>query len=62
MLFHLNEMAGTWISAEVQKAVQLCYVIQEIYKVHHFETECNALFKAYNETFFLYQTCCKTSW
>ena len=62
LLFHLNEMAGTWISAEVQKAVQLCYVIQEIYKVHHFETECNALFKAYNETFFLYQTCCKTSW
>ena len=30
VLFYLNEMTGTWISAEVQKAFQLGYVIQEI--------------------------------
>ena len=46
-------MTGTCISAEVEKAVQLGYVIQEICEVHHFETKSNALFKAYNETFLL---------
>ena len=45
-------MIGTWISAAVQKAVQLGYVIQEIYKVHHLETKSNTLLKASNETFF----------
>ena len=45
-------MTGTWISSQIQKAVQLGYVIQEIYEVHHFEHKSNTLFKAYNQTFF----------
>ena len=45
-------MTGTCISAEVEKAVQLGYVIQEIYDVHQIETKKHTLFKAYYETFF----------
>ena len=45
-------MTGTWISAEVQKAVQLVQVIQEKYEVHHFPKKSKTLCKTYNETFF----------
>jgi len=51
-LFHLEPMEGTWTSFEVQKAVQLGYVIECMYEVHHFEHRSNSLFRAYNETFF----------
>ena len=52
VLFHLNEMTGTWTSVEIQKAVAMGYVVTEVYEVHHFPQKSNTLFKAYNETFF----------
>ena len=52
VLFHLNEMVGTWTSVEVQKAVQKGYEILDIYEQHHFSQKSNQLFREYNETFF----------
>ena len=52
VLFHLDPMEGTWTAFEVQKAVQLGYVIGCMYKVHHYEHKSCSLFCAYSETFF----------
>ena len=49
---HNKVLFHTWTSFEVQKAVQLGYVIECIYEVHHFEEKSNSLFIAYNEAFF----------
>ena len=52
VVFHLNEMVGTWTSVEVQRAVEQGYVLLDVYEQHHFEEKSNALFREYNETFF----------
>ena len=52
VVFHLNQMSGTWTSVEIQKAVSLGYMILDIYEVHHFQNTSNQLFSKYNETFF----------
>ena len=52
VVFHLNEMVGTWTSVEVHRAVQQGYTILDIYEEHHFTETSNTLFREYNETFF----------
>ena len=52
VLFHLNVMEGTWVSFEVHYAVSRGYVIEEIYKHHHFPHQSNTCFADYNKTFF----------
>ena len=52
VVFHLNEMVGTWTSVEVQCAVEKGYVLLDIYEQHHFSEKSNELFREYNETFF----------
>ena len=52
VVFHLNEMVGTWTSVEVQRAVEQGYVLLDVYEQHHFEEKSNELFREYNETFF----------
>jgi G:T-mismatch repair DNA endonuclease (very short patch repair protein) len=50
--FHLNKMIGTWTHVELQKAVSLGYVIEEVYEQHHFHHHTNTLFSGYVNTFF----------
>jgi len=52
VLFDLNPTVGTWTHVELQTAVLMGYVINEVYEQHHFERRLNNLFKSYNETFF----------
>jgi hypothetical protein len=52
VMFHLKPMIGTWTSMELQKAVSVGYVIEEVYEQHHFPRRSNELFKEYNMTFF----------
>jgi hypothetical protein len=52
VLFHNNNMVGTWTSVEVQKAVSIGYKIIQIYEQHHFPQKSNELFREYNEMFF----------
>ena len=44
VVFHLNEMVGTWTSMEVQRAIQKGYIILDIYEQHHFTETSNTLF------------------
>lgn len=46
-----REFIGTWATIEIQKAVEMGYKIQEIYKVQHFNVKSNNLFKGYMATF-----------
>jgi DNA polymerase elongation subunit (family B) len=54
LLFPLYPNAGTWTHVELQKAVSLGYVIDKVYKQHHFppQNRSNELFKHYINTFF----------
>ena len=52
VLFHLNEMIGTWTSVELRCALRLGYKVLDYYEIHHFERRSNTLFREYNETFF----------
>ena len=52
VLLNLTETTATCISAEVQKAMQMGHVIQEIYEVHQFLNKSNTLFKAFNKKIF----------
>jgi hypothetical protein len=52
VMFHLNEMVGTWTSVEIQKALQLGYELLDVYEQHHFTSKSNTLFSKYNDTFF----------
>ena len=52
IVFHLNEMTGTWTSFEVQRAVEKGYILLDVYEQHHFTERSNELFCEYNETFF----------
>ena len=44
-------MTGTWITPEVNEAVSMGYVIEEIYEVAHWENTSRDLFKDYIDTF-----------
>lgn len=52
LLFPLYPITGTWTHVELQKAVSLGYVINEVYEQHHFPTRSNTLFHPYIQTFF----------
>lgn len=52
VIFPLFPMTGTWVHYELQKAVSLGYVIDEIYEQHHFPNRSNQLFNGYINTFF----------
>lgn len=52
VIFPLFPMTGTWVHYELQKAVSLGYVIDEMYEQHHFPSRSNELFKGYINTFF----------
>ena len=53
IIYHLNTMEGTWSSVELQKAISLCYIIDETYEQHHFEEKKYILFRYYNKTFLI---------
>jgi len=44
-------LTGTWVSIEIQKALQLGYEVLEVYEVMHFENKSTELFKEYVNTF-----------
>ena len=50
VLFHLNEMIGTWTSVELRCALCLGNKVLDYYEIHHFERRSNTLFQEYNET------------
>ena len=54
LLFPLYPITGTWSHMELQKAVSLGYVIDEVYEQHHFPSSnrSNTLFHPYIQTFF----------
>ena len=54
LLFPLYPITGTWTHVELQKAVSLGYVIDEVYEQHHFppSNRTNTLFHPYIQTFF----------
>ena len=54
LLFSLYPITGTWSHMELQKAVSLGYVIDEVYEQHHFPptNRSNTLFHPYIQTFF----------
>ena len=54
LLFPLYPITGTWSHVELQKAVSLGYVIDEVYEQHHFppSNRSNTLFHPYIQTFF----------
>ncbi len=56
LLFDLKPKIGTWTTIELQKAVQLGYVIEHVYEVAHFEQQTTELFSSYVKRFFR----CKT--
>lgn len=56
LLFDLKTKVGTWTILELQKAVELGYVIQHVYEVVHFEEQTTELFSSYVKRFFR----CKT--
>ena len=46
-----RELSGTWVSLELQKAVEKGYKITQISEVWHFEQQTDSLFKGYVKTF-----------
>ncbi|GBM48104.1 hypothetical protein AVEN_34422-1 [Araneus ventricosus] len=44
-------LRGTWVTVEVEKAVEVGYRIEKIYEVHHFKERTTSLFKTYINTF-----------
>jgi hypothetical protein len=54
LLFPLYPFSGTWTHVELQKAVSLGYVIEEVYEQHHYppSNRSNKLFEPYITTFF----------
>jgi len=51
LTFDLLEKRGTWTSIELNKAIEMGYVVTEIYKVLHFPKRGNHLFKNYVSKF-----------
>ena len=51
---HTNEeraLVGTWVSEEIKKAIELGYVLVDIYEVWHFEESSDSLFRDYINSF-----------
>lgn len=44
-------LTGTWVTTELQKAVDMGYQIDQIYEIWHFPQSSQTLFKAYIDTF-----------
>lgn len=44
-------LTGTWVTTELQKAVDMGYQIDHIYEIWHFPQSSQTLFKAYIDTF-----------
>ncbi|GBN55848.1 hypothetical protein AVEN_260642-1 [Araneus ventricosus] len=44
-------LRGTWVTVEVDKAVEVGYRIEKIYKVHHFKERTTSLFETYIYSF-----------
>ncbi|CAL1282300.1 unnamed protein product, partial [Larinioides sclopetarius] len=44
-------LRGTWVTIEVQKAIESGYKLEKIYEVHHFKNKSTDLFKTYINTF-----------
>ncbi len=51
LIFDNRTKIGTWTTAELMKAVELGYVIDEVYEVLHFERRTPDLFRQYVEVF-----------
>lgn len=51
LMFDLTDKIGTWTTIEMLKAVELGYVIEEIYGIIHFENRSTDLFRDYVNTF-----------
>ena len=54
LLFPLYPITGTWTHVELQTAVSLGYVVEEVYEQHHYppSNRSNTLFSPYIQTFF----------
>ncbi|XP_066296636.1 uncharacterized protein [Branchiostoma lanceolatum] len=46
-----RSLVGTWVTIELNKAVEMGYKVVEIYEVHHFPKKTNTLFTEYIDTF-----------
>jgi hypothetical protein len=46
-----RSLNGTWVTSELQKALQLGYQLGQIYEVWHFPESSNDLFASYINTF-----------
>ncbi|XP_078699560.1 uncharacterized protein LOC144926542 [Branchiostoma floridae x Branchiostoma belcheri] len=46
-----RSLVGTWVTTELNKAVEKGYKMVEIYEVHHFENSSDKLFTGYIDTF-----------